>query len=232
MQKFLLFLTFIVVSLVSVFGWLNISLDSMGEYAQIDESKTLMQKILVPKGMEAEYNKTIELVHNNPDSPTKISSANPASPTKTNRSSTTDQVNAFLKNEPTKQQAEQQTQKLIKQQPEKAPQIQNNDSGIGESIQVTKINKSKHYIMLQVAGYMVQNNNLIADIKLYNTKEQNVHERIEIQCNSLNEANEPTDTFLWSGTVKLPSKKVVILKSADFGYVNTQSMAKLECQIH
>ena len=55
MIKYILIVSFLLVSAASIFGWLDIGFDSFSEASNILEQKELKDKIKVPAGMEKEY---------------------------------------------------------------------------------------------------------------------------------------------------------------------------------
>lgn len=228
MFKFILIAVFFIVSMVSIFGWLDISLDSVGEYQSIDQASNIKAKILVPEGMEAEYNATLnKLAANRKEA--QIEQYNQAAvvTSNTHRSDPVDQASAFISGQPTANQTPQASvgQTVATQAPQTA---QNQNS----NVEVTRVvPKNTERIMIKVENYLVQNNHLVVDLMLYNNTGNEIYERLEVICKGVDHSLQPTDVFAWGGSVKIPAKKVVRLKGADFGYVNTQSLANIQCAI-
>ena len=204
MIKYILIVSFLLVSAASIFGWLDIGFDSFSEASNILEQKELKDKIKVPAGMEKEYEAV--LARNVEDI------KNPSQAVATN------------KNQISEKEAKQQAQDFLN--PNK-----NTDVSSSEVKTKTQIQKTDQKLMTKVVSLFVKNNNLIVSMKIHNPKEIDFNDIVTITCTAKNNQNKPVDVFSWSGKLSIPSKKTILLQEANFGYINISEEVNMSCKI-
>ena len=209
MIKYILIVSFLLVSAASIFGWLDIGFDSFSEASNILEQKELKDKIKVPAGMEKEYEAVLARnVEVKKEQDIKNSS----------------QAVATNKNQISEKEAKQQAQDFLN--PNK-----NTDASNSEIKTKTQIQKIDQKLMTKVVSLFVKNDNLIVSMKIHNPKEIDFNDIVTITCTAKNNQNKPVDVFSWSGKLSIPSKKTILLQEANFGYINISEEVNMSCKI-
>ena len=185
MIKYILIVSFLLVSAASIFGWLDIGFDSFSEASNILEQKELKDKIKVPAGMEKEYEAVLA---RNVEVKKEQDIKNPSQAVATN------------KNQISEKEAKQQAQDFLN--PNK-----NTDASNSEIKTKTQIQKIDQKLMTKVVSLFVKNDNLIVSMKIHNPKEIDFNDIVTITCTAKNNQNKPVDVFSWSGKLSIPSKQ-------------------------
>ena len=209
MIKYILIVSFLLVSAASIFGWLDIGFDSFSEASNILEQKELKDKIKVPAGMEKEYEAVLA---RNVEVKKEQDIKNPSQAVATN------------KNQISEKEAKQQAQDFLN--PNK-----NTDASNSEIKTKTQIQKIDQKLMTKVVSLFVKNDNLIVSMKIHNPKEIDFNDIVTITCTAKNNQNKPVDVFSWSGKLSIPSKKTILLQEANFGYINISEEVNIYCKI-
>lgn len=209
MIKYILIVSFLLVSAASIFGWLDIGFDSFSEASNILEQKELKDKIKVPAGMEKEYEAVLA---RNVEVKKEQDIKNPSQAVATN------------KNQISEKEAKQQAQDFLN--PNK-----NTDASNSEIKTKTQIQKIDQKLMTKVVSLFVKNDNLIFSMKIHNPKEIDFNDIVTITCTAKNNQNKPVDVFSWSGKLSIPSKKTILLQEANFGYINISEEVNISCKI-
>lgn len=209
MIKYILIVSFLLVSTASIFGWLDIGFDSFSEASNILEQKELKDKIKVPAGMEKEYEAVLA---RNVEVKKEQDIKNPSQAVATN------------KNQISEKEAKQQAQDFLN--PNK-----NTDASNSEIKTKTQIQKIDQKLMTKVVSLFVKNDNLIVSMKIHNPKEIDFNDIVTITCTAKNNQNKPIDVFSWSGKLSIPSKKTILLQEANFGYINISEEVNISCKI-
>lgn len=209
MIKYILIVSFLLVSAASIFGWLDIGFDSFSEASNILEQKELKDKIKVPAGMEKEYEAVLA---RNVEVKKEQDIKNPSQAVATN------------KNQINEKEAKQQAQDFLN--PNK-----NTDASNSEIKTKTQIQKIDQKLMTKVVSLFVKNDNLIVSMKIHNPKEIDFNDIVTITCTAKNNQNKPVDVFSWSGKLSIPSKKTILLQEANFGYINISEEVNISCKI-
>ena len=209
MIKYILIVSFLLVSAASIFGWLDIGFDSFSEASNILEQKELKDKIKVPAGMEKEYEAVLA---RNVEVKKEQDIKNPSQAVATN------------KNQISEKEAKQQAQDFLN--PNK-----NTDASNSEIKTKTQIQKIDQKLMTKVVSLFVKNDNLIVSMKIHNPKEIDFNDIVTITCTAKNNQNKPVDVFSWSGKLSIPSKKTILLQEANFGYINISEEVNIFCKI-
>ena len=207
MIKYILIVSFLLVSAASIFGWLDIGFDSFSEASNILEQKELKDKIKVPAGMEKEYEAVLA---RNVEVKKEQDIKNPSQAVATN------------KNQISEKEAKQQAQDFLN--PNK-----NTDASNSEIKTKTQIQKIDQKLMTKVVSLFVKNDNLIVSMKIHNPKEIDFNDIVTITCTAKNNQNKPIDVFSWSGKLSIPSKKTILLQEANFGYINISEEVNISC---
>ena len=208
MIKYILIVSFLLVSAASIFGWLDIGFDSFSEASNILEQKELKDKIKVPAGMEKEYEAVLA---RNVEVKKEQDIKNPSQAVATN------------KNQISEKEAKQQAQDFLN--PNK-----NTDVSSSEVKTKTQMQRTDQKLMTKVVSLFVKNDNLIVSIKIHNPKEIDFNEIVTITCTAKNNQNKPVDVFSWSGKLSIPSKKTILLQEANFGYINISEEVNMSCK--
>lgn len=208
MIKYILIVSFLLVSAASIFGWLDIGFDSFSEASNILEQKELKDKIKVPAGMEKEYEAVLA---RNVEVKKEQDIKNPS------------QVVATNKNQISEKEAKQQAQDFLN--PNK-----NTDVSSSEVKTKTQIQRTDQKLMTKVVSLFVKNDNLIVSMKIHNPKEKDFNDIVTITCTAKNNQNKPVDVFSWSGKLSIPSKKTILLQEANFGYINISEEVNMSCK--
>ena len=208
MIKYILIVSFLLVSAASIFGWLDIGFDSFSEASNILEQKELKDKIKVPAGMEKEYEAVLA---RNVEVKKEQDIKNPSQAVATN------------KNQISEKEAKQQAQDFLN--PNK-----NTDASNSEIKTKTQIQKIDQKLMTKVVSLFVKNDNLIVSMKIHNPKEIDFNDIVTITCTAKNNQNKPVDVFSWSGKLSIPSKKTILLQEANFGYINISEEVNMSCK--
>lgn len=218
MIKFILIVSFLLVTVASFFGWLDIGFDSFNEANTILEQKELKDKIKVPTGMEKEYEAVLarnveikkeQIINNQTTAPAKAQMSDKEAK---------EQALAFLNNEPAQ----------VKEQ------VKNKEVQKPVSAQTTKQKQqitSNDKLLIKPTSFFVQNNNLIVSMKIHNPKQTNFNDVVTIVCSARNNSGKPIDAFSWSGKLNIPSKKTILLQEANLGYINVSEEVNLSCKV-
>jgi len=103
---------------------------------------------------------------------------------------------------------------------------------------ITKENKkqennviSKDTLVIKIDTFFIQNDNLIADMYLYNNSKDNMkYNAIVIDCVGF-EDGKAVDRFSWKSEINLKPKEVILVKNINLGYATARSISKIRCKI-
>lgn len=222
MIKYILIVSFLLVSAASIFGWLDIGFDSFSEASNIIEQKELKDKIKVPEGMEKEYQAILahnvevqkEQVANQPQQTTPAQNKTQISDAEAKQ-----QVQDFLAATPATQKEPSKTsiQSVIQTAPQQKQPIapQSNDKKF----------------LTKTTALFVKHDNLIVSLKIHNASASDFNGVLTLVCTAKNAQNKPVDVFSWTGKLNIPSKKTVLLQEANFGYINISEEVTLHCEV-
>ena len=208
MLKYILIISFILVTAASLLGWLDIGFDSFSEASNILEQKELKDKIKIPEGMEKEYQAV--LAHNVEIKKEQAANEAPVANQKTQISDA---------------EAKQQAQDFLN--PSAKQQTQAN------SVPATKAMpaRSNEKLLTKTISLFVRNDNLIVSMKIHNPSTSDFSNIVTITCTAKNAKNKPIDVFSWTGKLNIPSKKTILLQEANFGYINISEEVTLHCKV-
>lgn len=218
MIKYILIVSFLLVSAASIFGWLDIGFDSFSEASNIIEQKELKDKIKVPEGMEKEYQAV--LAHTVEVQKEKITATQQTTPTQNKTQISNAEAKQQAKDFLAAPSAQKENNKAITQidQPKKQNIISN-----------PKLNEKK--FLTKTTSLFVKNDNLIVSLKIHNASLSDFNGILTLTCTAKNTQNKPIDVFTWSGKLNIPSKKTILLQEANFGYINISEEVTLHCEV-
>lgn len=218
MIKYILIVSFLLVSAASIFGWLDIGFDSFSEASNIIEQKELKDKIKVPEGMEKEYQAV--LAHTVEVQKEKAINTEQTTPTQNKTQISNAEAKQQAKDFLTAPSAQKENDKTTTQidQPKKQNVASN-----------PKLNEKK--FLTKTTSLFVKNDNLIVSLKIHNASLSDFNGILTLTCTAKNTQNKPIDVFTWSGKLNIPSKKTILLQEANFGYINISEEVTLHCEV-
>lgn len=210
-MRMILLIIFIIVSIYSILGMIDIyhttpDKEAFAEY----KNKTLEEKIKVPEGLEKEYKMILagKSPINLGDLPENITEE--------------EMKKALSSNEKIDFNDNSSIPMPDDIEPKKSVSV--------EKIKVSKINKIQHeYLKTNVKSFAIKNENLIANILVFNNTEGDIAGFSKIQCTAYDAYNRPVDQFKWTGNLEIKAKKAILLKNTNMGYASLVNTNDIWC---
>lgn len=201
-MRMILLVIFIIVGIYSILTTFEFITSEKEEMEKIVGAQSLKEKIKIPNGLEKEY--ALILEGKNPFE--SLEKYNSLSENEHKPTTTVSQMKDLLKEDKKIEKSEIQPK--------------------------NKINKVQHrYVKAKIKSYKVQNENLLVDLYLKNTRKSNIKGFVKLQCNTYNKDNVKMDIFSWTGNLSINANKVILLKESNFGYAALTDLSKVWCHV-